>query len=214
MSNKNLADKIKLLRKERAWSQALLAEVASLNIRTIQRAEKLGNCSYETLLAIASAFDIDVRELTALSAKISKTPANEIILFGIKIQTKWLSSGKSFLFGIIIMLPAVYFLVANVLKYNFGISFMHDSLNVVYSNESVFRIFNNISPFIFLGGLLAALTVNILTMLSINIERAKGTLKSSMALTPRLANLVIVIISLLSFSFMFGYAVVENLVQH
>ncbi len=214
MNNNNFADKIKQLRKERAWSQAQLAEVASLSIRTIQRVEKLGNCSYETLLAIASAFDIDVRELTALSAKISKTPANEIVLFGIKVQTKWLSSGKSFLFGIIIMLPAVYFLVANVLKYNFGISFMHDSLNVVYSNESVFRIFNSISPFIFLGGLLAALTVNILTMLSINIERAKGTLKSSMALTPRLANMVIVIISLFAFSFMFGYAVVENLVQH
>ncbi len=214
MNNKNLANKIKQLRKERAWSQAQLAEIASLSIRTIQRAEKLGSCSYETLLAIASAFDIDVRELTALSAKISKTPANEIVLFGIKIRTPQLNSRKSFLLGIIIMLPAVYFLVANVLKYNFGISFMHDSLNIVYSNESVFKIFNSISPFIFLGGLLVALAVNMLTMLSINIESAKGTLKSSMALTPRLANMVIVIISLLAFSLMFGYAVVENLVPH
>ncbi len=90
MNNKNLANKIKQLRKERAWSQAQLAEIASLSIRTIQRAEKLGSCSYETLLAIASAFDIDVRELTALWTKIGKTPANEIVLFGIKIQTKWL----------------------------------------------------------------------------------------------------------------------------
>ena len=214
MNNNNFADKIKQLRKERAWSQAQLADVASLSIRTIQRAEKLGSCSYETLLAIASAFDIDVRKLTSLSATITKKPSNEIILFGIKIQTKWLSSRKSFLLGIIIMFPAVYFLAANVLKYNFGISFMHDSLNILYSNESVFRIFNSISPFIFLGGLLAALAVNLLPMLSINIESAKGTLKSSMALTPKLANMVIVIISLLAFTLMFGYAVVENLVPH
>ena len=214
MNNNNFADKIKQLRKERAWSQAQLADVASLSIRTIQRAEKLGSCSYETLLAIASAFDIDVRELTSLSATISKTQANEIILFGMKIQTRWLSPRKSFLLGIIIMLPAVYFLAANVLKYNFGISFKHDSLNILYSNESVFRIFNSASPFIFLGGLLTALTVNLLPMLSINIESAKGTLKSSMALTPKLANMVIVIISLFAFTFMFGYAVVENLVPH
>ncbi len=214
MNNKNLVDKIKQLRKERAWSQAQLAEIASLSIRTIQRAEKLGSCSYETLLAIASAFDIDVRELTALSINNSKTPANEIMLFGITIPTKLLNSRKSFLLGIIIMLPAVYFLVANVLKYNFGISFMHDSLNIMYSNESVFRIFNSISPFIFLGGLLTALVLNLLPMLSINIESVRGTLKSSMALTPRLANMVIVIISLFAFTFMFGYAVVENLVPH
>jgi len=214
LNNKNLVDKIKQLRKERAWSQAQLAEIASLSIRTIQRAEKLGSCSYETLLAIASAFDIDVRELTALSINNSKTPANEIMLFGITIPTKLLNSRKSFLLGIIIMLPAVYFLVANVLKYNFGISFMHDSLNIMYSNESVFRIFNSISPFIFLGGLLTALVLNLLPMLSINIESVRGTLKSSMALTPRLANMVIVIISLFAFTFMFGYAVVENLVPH
>ena len=214
MNNKNFTEKIIQLRRERAWSQAQLAEIASLSIRTIQRAEKLGSCSYETLLAIASAFDIDVRELTALSTKIKKTPANEVKIFGMKIQTHRLNSRKSFLLGIIIMLPAVYFLVANVLKYNFGISFMHDSLNILYSNESVFRIFNSISPFIFLGGLLSALGVNLLTMLSINIESAKGTLKSSMALTPKLANMVIVIISLLAFTLMFGYAVVENLIPH
>ncbi len=214
MNNKNFTEKIIQLKRERAWSQAQLAEIASLSIRTIQRAEKLGSCSYETLLAIASAFDIDVRELTALSTKIKKTPANEVKIFGMKIQTHRLNYRKSFLLGIIIMLPAVYFLVANVLKYNFGISFMHDSLNILYSNESVFRIFNSISPFIFLGGLLAALAVNLLTMISINIESAKGTLRSSMALTPKLANMVIVIISLLAFTLMFGYAVVENLIPH
>ncbi len=41
MNNNNLADKIKQLRKERAWPQAQLAEIDSLSIRTIQRAEKL-----------------------------------------------------------------------------------------------------------------------------------------------------------------------------
>jgi hypothetical protein len=164
------------------------------------------------LLAVASAFDVDVEELTALTTCSSKIPTNEIVLFGRKIQIPQFNPRKSFLLGIIIMLPAVYFLAANVLKYNFGISFMHDSLDFIYSNKALFKTFNSISPFIFLGGLLVALAVNMLTMLSINIENAKGIIKSTMTLTPKLANFAIVIISLLAFSLMLGYAIVENLV--
>ena len=60
MNQIQLAEKIRKLRNEKAWSQAQLAEVASLNIRTVQRVELNGNCSQETLLALASAFDIEV----------------------------------------------------------------------------------------------------------------------------------------------------------
>jgi transcriptional regulator with XRE-family HTH domain len=65
-----LAEKIKSLRLEKAWSQAQLSEIASLNIRTIQRVELDGRCSKETLLALASAFEIDVKELTSLFERI------------------------------------------------------------------------------------------------------------------------------------------------
>lgn len=57
---------IKTLRKERAWSQAQLAEIALISIITVQRVEIDGKCSHDSLLALASAFDIDVKELTAL----------------------------------------------------------------------------------------------------------------------------------------------------
>lgn len=61
---------VKKLRTERAWSQSQLAEVASISSRTVQRVEKDGTASFETLMSIASAFDIDVKELTY--AKISE----------------------------------------------------------------------------------------------------------------------------------------------
>ena len=54
---------IKRERNERAWTQSQLAEIAGVNLRTIQRVEKDGVASFETLMGIASAFDIDVREL-------------------------------------------------------------------------------------------------------------------------------------------------------
>lgn len=54
-------------RNERGWSQNQLAEIASVNIRTIQRLEKYGSASHETLMAVAQAFDMDVRELNAVT---------------------------------------------------------------------------------------------------------------------------------------------------
>ena len=56
----------KLVRKERlerAWPQSQLAEIAGVDIRTIQRLEKEGAASFETLRGVAQAFDIDVKEL-------------------------------------------------------------------------------------------------------------------------------------------------------
>ncbi len=66
MSRKNLAKKIKMMRYERSWSQSQLAEIANLSLRTIQRIESSGYCSHETLLSMAAAFDIDVKEFTKI----------------------------------------------------------------------------------------------------------------------------------------------------
>lgn len=57
-------EKIKYLRKDNGWSQELLAKASGLSLRTIQRAEKDGNCSVETQLALAAAFNIFPKELT------------------------------------------------------------------------------------------------------------------------------------------------------
>ena len=66
MSQEDLAEKISAMRRERSWSQAQLAEIANLSLRTIQRIESSGRCSPESLLSIAAAFEIDVRDLTKI----------------------------------------------------------------------------------------------------------------------------------------------------
>jgi len=58
-------EKIKALRETRAWSQAHLAEAASLSLRTVQRVEAEGTASAETRLAIAAALGVSVDELNA-----------------------------------------------------------------------------------------------------------------------------------------------------
>jgi len=54
---------IRKLRVERGWSQETLADISGLSVRTIQRLERGGNASLDTLGALAAAFEVDVATL-------------------------------------------------------------------------------------------------------------------------------------------------------
>ncbi len=55
---------VRKLRLEKGWSQETLAEVSGLSVRTIQRIERGGKASLETLGALASVFDVDIATLS------------------------------------------------------------------------------------------------------------------------------------------------------
>lgn len=57
--------KLKQLRESRAWSQSHLAEVSDVSLRTIQRIERSGSASPESIKSICSAYDIHVSEIAA-----------------------------------------------------------------------------------------------------------------------------------------------------
>jgi len=61
-------ERVKYFRKDNGWSQELLAKASGVSLRTIQRAEKDGNSSVETQLALAAAFDISPKELFHVSS--------------------------------------------------------------------------------------------------------------------------------------------------
>jgi transcriptional regulator with XRE-family HTH domain len=70
----NLApERVKHFRKDNGWSQELLAKASGLSLRTIQRAEKDGNSSAETQLALAAAFNISPKELFPVSTHLTVT---------------------------------------------------------------------------------------------------------------------------------------------
>ncbi|MGA4607655.1 helix-turn-helix transcriptional regulator [Pseudoalteromonas maricaloris] len=54
---------IKLKRVERAWSQSELAQVSGLSLRTIQRIEKSGAASLESIKALAAVYEVNVMEI-------------------------------------------------------------------------------------------------------------------------------------------------------
>lgn len=56
-------ERVRELRERKGWSQEILAEAAGLGVRTIQRIESQGGASKESVLCIAAALDVAVREL-------------------------------------------------------------------------------------------------------------------------------------------------------
>jgi transcriptional regulator with XRE-family HTH domain len=54
---------VRKLRIEKGWSQETLAEISGLSVRTIQRIERGGNASLESLGALAAVFEVDFATL-------------------------------------------------------------------------------------------------------------------------------------------------------
>jgi len=55
--------KLKQLRKSKAWSQSHLADIAGVSLRTIQRIEKSGVASQESVMSICAAYDLQTSDI-------------------------------------------------------------------------------------------------------------------------------------------------------
>ena len=102
-----LGDQLKLMREQRSWSQAHLADAAGLNIRTVQRIEAGEPYSYETALALAAALDCNVAELE---------PERQIV------RARFHSSSARMALAAIGVMPLALFLAVNLLRSVAGIS--------------------------------------------------------------------------------------------
>lgn len=61
-------------RQQRAWSQTQLAEVSCLSLRTIQRIEKNGKASLESVKALASVYNLKITDLSIINPKEVSLP--------------------------------------------------------------------------------------------------------------------------------------------
>ncbi|AOW77711.1 transcriptional regulator [Colwellia sp. PAMC 20917] len=62
------AKKIKELRTAKGWTQQHLADACAISLRTVQRVERYGNASQDTVLGLASVFEIAQTEIVLLEA--------------------------------------------------------------------------------------------------------------------------------------------------
>lgn len=87
--------RIRELRLARAWSQEQLAELCSLNVRTIQRIENGEQASLETLSAIAAVMDLKVSELYRADSPKPKTrqprlSINGLLTHVVLLRMRWI----------------------------------------------------------------------------------------------------------------------------
>jgi len=69
---------IKSERNKRGWTQSQLADICSLSLRTIQRIEKSGLASHESVQSLAAAYEITVEKLAISEIKDLSTAVNNL----------------------------------------------------------------------------------------------------------------------------------------
>lgn len=122
-------------RKSRAWSQQHLADVSALSLRTIQRVEKEGTGSPETVKALAACFEIDANELLVREEA-------RLNLFEINIKTK-LAAMYSLI--IVIFVSATMFIVQPTMALDMEIS----ADQIESSDENNYQLFSgNVEIFV------------------------------------------------------------------
>lgn len=122
-------------RKSRAWSQQHLADVSALSLRTIQRVEKEGTGSPETVKALAACFELDANEL--LVREEARTNS-----FEINIKTKLAAMCSSI---IVIFVSTIMFFVQPTMALDMEIS----ADQIESSDEDNYQLYNgNVEIFV------------------------------------------------------------------
>ena len=220
-----ISEEVKALRAERSWSQDLLAQNAGVSKRTIQRLEKDGHCSHETLLAVAGAFDIDVRQLTRLVQTPSvivqdqPTTMNQSLEFSMPgTLQRWASMfpviNKRFYkniatTGLALLIIPVLFIVVNVLKYSMGVSGLLNPFDMLKSIPLLYQILT--SPVFLISSLVIALGLNVLPLINFNVTKEPNQLTGAFSIKGNKWNAMVAGASLFLMTFMMGYVAVENI---
>ncbi len=160
---------VKSLRKHRAWSQSHLAEVADISVRTVQRFERTGVCSDETMLAMAAALGVEVSSLHRTFA-VPETEIDLEMLPGISVTGR-----QAVAWGAVLVLPTALFISSNLLKFHFDAPGLFE----FFIRMGEFTRLDQLSaflihPLLLLGGPFIAVILALLAQVHIIGKRAQG----------------------------------------
>lgn len=80
------SDKLRLLRKERFWSQEQVAEMAGISPRTIQRIENGSRASQDSAAALANIYDVTIKDLVVDEDKYEPQARKSKEMFGLELS--------------------------------------------------------------------------------------------------------------------------------
>ena len=110
-------DIVKTMRIDKGWTQAQLAEICDLNLRTIQRVENNGSASLETIMALCVAFDVKRQALFKVPSpeELALAQAEGPQQGGLSIKTQLLLFAGGVTLGSVITLVCVLLLFSGAL---------------------------------------------------------------------------------------------------
>ncbi len=78
------ASKIKELRTSNGWTQQHLADACAISLRTVQRVERYGNASQETIASLASVFEIVQTDLIEVEQQVELAEDSAFVAQSVK----------------------------------------------------------------------------------------------------------------------------------
>jgi hypothetical protein len=121
-------------------------------------------------------------------------------------KSKWIAW-----LGLALMALPAYFVLAMAAKYNLGIDALYGPWGYFLEDSGRSALFNQLSPWLFGGGLVLAFVLNLLPLLRVKMSRAGDEVTAVVTLKARIWNLALVGLSGLVGLAMLAYLVVENL---
>lgn len=191
-----LAERVRGLRRARAWSQEQLAEAAALSLRTVQRIERGAPAAPETVQALAGALDVPAAELAACAPERRKLGSHRVL---------GLDARAAAVAGLALSAPAVLFAAANVGEYVLGwrwagALFPHAARGLLAS------------PVVLLGGALAAFLLAAARLVAPHGRREGRALRiEGVTLVFDPAAFAVAALAAASAATLLGYATLENL---
>lgn len=198
---------VKAMRKSRAWSQAHLAQASGVSVRTVQRLEGQGKASYETLLAIAAALDVEVEHLTGLAHRshpLDKAQARPL--------WKEIDPHQSAIWGSLLLVPSLLFITSNILKYEMDLPYLYDllaSVGAATGLAALTDIFT--SPMLLLGAPVMAIILCLMAQINVTGEETQlGFSMKELTLSFNLLSSTVILCALGGLVALLGYATMEN----
>ena len=112
--------------------------------------------------------------------------------------------------GLLLLTPVALFTTASLLKYAAGVPVLYDGLGF-FADPQQLPWYERLSPFLFLGGPLAAAVLSLGAIVTLEVHREDDQVVTTVRLTPRMFNVAVAIMSLILLAVLAGYIVAENL---
>jgi xanthosine utilization system XapX-like protein len=120
-----------------------------------------------------------------------------------------LSPSRAVVWGLVLVAPAALFLLANILN-ELGIGFLYALIEPVTGSPGRLRLFNIVSPMVFLGGSAVALALNLLAIATLDVRWVRNRLVSTVTVEARTPNLALILAGGLMLAAFVAYGFVEN----